>query len=430
MKKTIQKSICLLLTLTMMIPTFTITAFADETAAEVSSKAQESNNSDNLVISPDNLDVTSSSENDTAPILEENTATISGESVPAVPDEHTLKEVRKTRESAVFASKIQSTSSGEIQMATTYPVSDFSGNEYTVIECEPTGYYIFSNDTGVYVEYCLDADSPYKGMSGKLYYGGPTLYYSEDGDKLTHTIDSALSVGSDFVDALSEQSDDLHAELERKRDNAVLAFIEDKTVLDPNSMRSAIQSPRASFTYVTSYSYLQNLKTDSQIGYYSEGNGVCGYVAANMVLYYWQRRKPSTTFIPSSWYNSSGLASNSALTKNLVSIGKSLGYGTDSYPNTISAVLKRYCSDRGISATIGYWLTAVNMHSEINNDRPTILFGNLKNPNGGTINHAVVAYGHDANAGDFVVHFGWSNYSRVVLAVGDAFYGGNTYFRP
>ena len=53
-----------------------------------------------------------------------------------------------------------------------------------------------------------------------------------------------------------------------------------------------------------------------------------------------------------------------SLTENLVGIGKSLGHGTDSYPNTISEVLQRYCSDRNISASVGYWFTNINASSE------------------------------------------------------------------
>ncbi len=265
-----------------------------------------------------------------------------------------------------------------------------------------------------------------------MFYGGPTFYYSLDNGKLQHAIDSAYSLDSSYMDALSEQSDSLHDELRQKSDPAVLDFTQNR---DDHSKDSAVAdsieiAPYATtYTYVTDYKYLENLKTSTQIGYYEEGDGVCGYIAGNLMLYYWQRRQPSKTYMPSTWYNSSGLANNSALTKNLVSIGKSLGYGTSSTPNTISGVLKRYCSDRSISATVGYYWTLINATSELNNNRPTVLFGYLNSPNGGSLTHAVTAYGR-ASDGSFVVHFGWANYSRVVMTVGESIYAGNTYFRP
>lgn len=213
----------------------------------------------------------------------------------------------------------------------------------------------------------------------------------------------------------------LNTALNEHKDKEVLDVIEGKTE------SSSLASARAtSYVYVTDYNIIKQLT--SNCGYYSEGNGCCGYVAANIILYYWQRRQPDKYYIPSSWYGNNGLE-ESYLTENLLGIGKSLGYGTDSYPNTISEVLKRYCSDRNISASVGYWLTNINAKSEISNNRPTILFGSFYSPmHGKNIAHAVVVYGYDSDTGYFVSHFGYDgNYSHVTLS---GLVGGNTYFRP
>ena len=323
------------------------------------------------------------------------------------------------REKAVFESKVAVTSGNSVSISRVKEIEDFSGNKYSVIECAPTGYYIYHNESGNFVEYSAESNSPYLNVSGKIYYGGPTFYYVENEGKYCHTITDEEFLISD-KSGLAEMSTTLDTTLNAHKDVAVLDVVEGKAEIN------SLASTRAtSYTYVTDYNIIKQLT--SNCGYYSEGNGCCGYVAANIILYYWQRRQPNNYYIPSTWYNSSGLV-GSSLTENLVEIGKSLGYGTDSYPNTISDVLQRYCSDRNISASVGYWFTNINASSEISNNRPTILFGNFYSASHGkNINHAVVIYGYDNDSGQYVSHFGYNNYSHVTLS---GIVGGNTYFRP
>ena len=40
-------------------------------------------------------------------------------------------------------------------------IRDFAGNVYTLAECLPTGYMIFHNESGAFVEYSVVAESPY-----------------------------------------------------------------------------------------------------------------------------------------------------------------------------------------------------------------------------------------------------------------------------
>ena len=58
-------------------------------------------------------------------------------------------------------------------------IHDFAGNEYTLVECAPSGYIIYHNESGTFVEGSVVAQSPYLGISGEKYYGGPNEYYSK-----------------------------------------------------------------------------------------------------------------------------------------------------------------------------------------------------------------------------------------------------------
>lgn len=332
-----------------------------------------------------------------------------------------VDEAKEINEYALFEMKVAATSDNLLNIDNVKRIEDFEGNEYTVIECNPSGYYIYHNESGNFVEYSEDSPSPYFNLTGKLYYGGPTFYYIEKEGILQHTIEGNEKIDVLDEPGLKEMSAELNTKLVQNADENILNMVKGNTYSRANI------TPRASYTYVTDYNIIKSL-SGNNVGYYSEGGGCCGYVAANIILYYWQRRQPSKTYIPSSWYNSTGLVGNS-LTQNLVSIGKSLGYGSDSYPNTISDVLYRYCSDRNIAASMGYWYTNINAQSEISNNRPTILFGSFYSTmHQKNINHAVVIYGYDNSTGQFVSHFGYNNgYSHVTLS---GLVGGNTYFRP
>lgn len=54
-----------------------------------------------------------------------------------------------------------------LSIKSTKLVQDFSGNQYIVTECSPTGYMIYSIQSGVFAEYAPESQSPYEGYDGK-----------------------------------------------------------------------------------------------------------------------------------------------------------------------------------------------------------------------------------------------------------------------
>src|SRR5690625_2103942 len=50
-------------------------------------------------------------------------------------------------------------------------LKDFNDNIYTLFELKPTGYIIYHNESGKFIEYSLESPSPYLGHHEELYYG-------------------------------------------------------------------------------------------------------------------------------------------------------------------------------------------------------------------------------------------------------------------
>ena len=73
------------------------------------------------------------------------------------------------------------------------------------------------------------------------------------------------------------------------------------------------------------------------------------------------------------------------------------------------------------------WAGSLYASSEVQQNRPVILFGKFNQPTGGSIPHAVVMYGINTVGGNAQVHFGWEGYSNITLSVNAI--AGNTNFR-
>ncbi len=97
---------------------------------------------------------------------------------------------KNVRISEFIKNKIESLGA-DISVQNIRYISDFDDNEYVVIECVPTGYFVLHPETGVITEYSIGAISPYANCSvsdGDLYYAGPTYYYKYDTGEYEHTV--------------------------------------------------------------------------------------------------------------------------------------------------------------------------------------------------------------------------------------------------
>lgn len=316
---------------------------------------------------------------------------------------------------AVVLEEVVDSWSSDREISTIKEISDFAGNTYTLVECLPTGYVIYNNEAALVLERAENSPSPYLDKSGDLYYAGPTQYYYynvAEGTYIHSVLGSTMS--SSEVEYRSIVCQQAQVELNKETDTARQQYIE--TGSQPLSANTLSSN---TYKYVGDHKdFFESLKTKEEIGYWSTGNGVCGYVASGLVLLYYNKYE-NNNIIDSKYLASSGEAFNGGdLTKYLYNtIGSSLGYGTSLNATQVANVMKTYLNGRGISVTT--W--SANMPSkaavvtQLKAGRPVVYVDRWNDPstNGSsTTDHDIVIYGYDDD-NNLIAHFGWAGYSHV-----------------
>lgn len=302
-------------------------------------------------------------------------------------------------------------------------IQDFDGNLFYVVECLPTGYFIYNPTTDIVVESSQKGVSPYFDMDGDLYYGGPTYYYVLQNNTYTHTIDEEVLTESSVVlmqETCRSAFENLEATaLARKNEVSTLAIADDDiTVAHPE--------------------FYQNL---THCGYISGGR--CGFIALGMLIAYKDKYEDDDLMSDNYWENDNILNSKntSGLTVSADNVISQKLYELDPKDSTTSMhihdVAKQYLSEVGKSANhTSRWkpfFTEGTVRNLIDAGNPVILFGSVpSNPTtvstssviasseGDSSNHAVVAYGYSADKTKFIVHYGWesSYYPDVKIDLG------------
>lgn len=313
----------------------------------------------------------------------------------------------------------------DIHIENISPLYDFAGNEYTLIECAPTGYMIYHNKSGNFVESSAVAVSPYNGCIGEKYYGGPNEYYERkqiDGNDIYSFTKGDKILSDTEVDRYSYTSDLVCRALTDEKKETVINYIENNK---PMNTAIAKSNNYGNFTCVNNYNFFIKLKDcgDTTI----DGNGICGYIAAGMLLTYEQITNGGGV-VPSHYYSgntSSGYSISDTFPKKLYDIGKSLGYGTNTTSVAIHYTVEKYLSYREIEANHTSLYVPIGNNavitSKIKNNRPVIWFGNITSnsfDDRRNLTHAVVIYGYDVKpigGYNYVAHFGWTGANIVTF---------------
>lgn len=306
-------------------------------------------------------------------------------------------------------------------------VHDFAGNAYTVAEFVPTGYAILNEDTGIFVEYSTTCDSPFLGYEGNLYYAGIGMFYKKNNQMETVDLHTGKAISQEDIAVLKEQCKEQYSKLEQNRYEAVNDYL---------TKKFAVYQPKAaaasSETYVSSSSRLSNLYDP---GYITRGdNGVCGYIAAAMILYYYRSSGRRNITEAADYTTKNGkYYIDKRLTNYLVDkLRLQLGLPFSTHANQIKTLLSNYIriycnrlglSQSGIEHSTWYVPTTGLICSKISANKPVIVFaGSLSKPGGGlTTNHAVVAYGYryvnlPNRPNELIVHYGWIGHSKVYIS--------------
>lgn len=328
-----------------------------------------------------------------------------------------------------------------LSIKSTKLVQDFSGNQYIVTECSPTGYMIYSIQSGVFAEYAPESQSPYEGYDGNnLYYGGPTEYYFMEDNVFNHTITGEKILKSAQVQ-LAESTDKLSKYYMRISDQEVQEYIISGS--GDYELDQAQKAASSSATYISGRYLIQNMRTESEMSYF--GKNACGYIAASMLLL-WHDYYKNSGFIdvnnstgksytnskkasdgkyypvfngnPSQYYNGQTFSFNIWRWHSPNGQADYINGNYSTSAGTVKTTVESYAKSKGITVTsltealpptsgIITYLKSYN--------RPYILFGNLAKPSGsGRVNHAVLVYGYKDNS--LLCHYGWSGYTTVYVS--------------
>ncbi|MBD5080796.1 MAG: hypothetical protein HDT44_03410 [Ruminococcaceae bacterium] len=340
-----------------------------------------------------------------------------------------------------------------IKVSSARVLYDFSKNKYTLVECKPTGYFILHNKSGQYIEYSTEAQSPYLNVSNALIYGGPTYYYTIKNCKIVSTIDDTVinfTQNTAEYNEILQYCDDMDAAIMECANEKIASFLADDTLgldtfqtdiladNDINVLSDEIISNQIIPTlctkktdyWVTSSDFFSKYRV-TNFGYYCPkgSNGICGYIAANLVLQYWEYRN-KISFKDD--YTSENSRKDAKLTIKLYEIGKSLGYSDGTWGYEIAKTMNTFCKNNSLSQNASWTVGCLGIVNEIkNNKRPCILFGSLPYARGG---HAVVVYGYNTyehkNFYTFVCHYGWNKQGYTKVHIFGGLYGSNVKYHP
>ncbi|WP_415083057.1 hypothetical protein [Micropruina sp.] len=166
---------------------------------------------------------------------------------------------------------------------------------------------------------------------------------------------------------------------------------------------------------VTSYSYV----TGSRI--YPNSTGICGWVAGSIVTRYWHARSSARVLLPSKYRSGTNMTASPNFATYLQG-----DKGNGTWAPDIEGRLAWNAKKQGAGYVSSWALSNIGMFSEVRNNYPVIVFGNLPTGNKKKGAHAVVAYG-ETKGGYLITHYGWSGYTDIVLNGGVI--GSNARFR-
>ncbi len=311
---------------------------------------------------------------------------------------------------------------------------DFDGNTYTLFELKPTGYIIYHNDSATFFEYATNSISPYYSFYGNLFYGGMKQYYQKDNNKYVGVVLKDVTLTTEDLESLRLDSQEI---AKRNNENKIknnLAFLNDEISLNDVALYRQIADSKnemdaitpASSPSISMANFFPRLTTQYNMGYHS--GGVCGYIAANMILAY-NAMAYDYFLVPSIYIDRANYTiKGSALTAKLIDYGGDSPNSDGKYPGTTAIKIRDVVhafiggeSYNSYSWTSSWWIGIINSRGSIDANHPCILFGSLNRPDtGASVNHAVVAYGYTGNfwtGYTYRVHFGWSGYADVQLSL-------------
>ena len=132
-----------------------------------------------------------------------------------------------------------------IKVCSKKQATDFAGNEYTIIECDPTGYMIYNVENGLFCEIALWEYSPYMGYDADLYYCGPTYYYRKVNNEYIHLLDGEERLTAKETNQLIVASNNLQQNYKKYQNEDILRYIRTGNVTAYNNHKTYVEQEAA-----------------------------------------------------------------------------------------------------------------------------------------------------------------------------------------
>lgn len=272
------------------------------------------------------------------------------------------------------------------------------------LEClllESGGYVVVDAGVHEFVEYSPRGSEVVAAASGCAAYFGPGLWFAREGSSFRHIIDDSPIPAAGA-------------------DEAAELFLRNRTdrALERASGRPAGSAVPRGGGYgngwlIRGYEAIR----DCNVLPNGQDEGICGWIAASILLRFWHVRFPKKRIIGAEHLVGNNLRSTSPKTNNLAYALKGTRWNS-SWALTVRDGLLDYARKRRFKATGTFYAFSPGVHESIRDHRPVILFGTLpKQYKKGKGWHAVLAYGYTSK-GHNIVHYGWPRYQRVVLSSG------------
>lgn len=268
-------------------------------------------------------------------------------------------------------------------------------NRYILYEFVDEGYLIYDTINDVIAEYSLNNHSPFCDMNGEYYYFGPTLYMNKFDNEYKDSQNNTIC-------------------LENYNDVAIKYQFSDRA-----------SKTRSSSEYRVPYSYYFE-KLDGVINSFPENvNGDCGYVAASILLSYYDLFYNSDiiadeyitpvsndSFLEEEW---TYFPCANMLFKNLLHTFYDEN-ATTSY--SMHYIINSYFLTKDDVEGISFYNATLPNFTQICNqlslNRPLILYGNFDFE--GRVNHGFIVYGFNEISYTekmLLAHLGWEDDSEV-----------------
>jgi hypothetical protein len=299
-----------------------------------------------------------------------------------------------------------------------YSVKDLNNNKFYIQTGEKNGFMVYDSLSSSFIEMSSSFTCPYDFSSNDdYYYFGPMNYYKRINDRFYSLVYENESFDLDYA-----------CELQNIFDKQLIKLR--KTNIDTdNELLTYNTKANATKYYINNYEIIKNAKHPSNF------DNSCGFVAASLILDYWDKTMHRGTVMDCYYDDNMNLIDTKRIYNPSINLKDKLVElnegAKESWGKTVRDALISYCKYANIGAYSAYYFLDFNIKSEIMNNRPVIIFGELPNPsdNYNLMAHAVTCYGIVTTIrGDFyIVNYGWgSEYNEV--SINDVFIGSITTF--